>query len=298
MSKESHPHRLRTVLFSPGDRPDRVTKALASTAGTVAIDLEDAVAMSSKERARLGLVRVLGRALGPQAPNVAVRVNGVESAFFDADILALEKVLGSVDLVILPMTSSAGDVRKLAEALDVAEARAGLVRGSTGILPLVETAAGILAAPAIASCDERVVTLTFGPADLSNELGVRPTAEGSELLHARSHVVLASAAAGCRRPIDGPFLDLGDQKGLIQSAQSARALGYGGKQVIHPSQLETVWEVFAPDPVELSWARQVVEAFERAEDQGISAIRLDDGTFVDYPVAYRARRIIKEQEED
>lgn len=287
---------LRTVLFSPGDRPDRIAKAMTSGAETVAIDLEDAVALSCKEKARAGLTEVLSKPLPVQPPGVAVRVNSVESGLFDADLAAVETVLRVVDMVILPMVSSPADVYRLAEALNLAEARSDKSQGSTAILPLVETARGIFASHSLASCSKRVVTLTFGPADLSNELGITPTADGSELLYARSHVVLAAAAAGCRRPIDGPFLDLDDNEGLLRSAQTARSLGYGGKQVIHPKQIETVHNVFSVTYAELEWARHVVEEFDRAEDKGVSSIRLKDGTFVDYPVASRARRVLAEHE--
>lgn len=287
---------LRTVLFSPGDRPDRIAKAMISGAETVAIDLEDAVALSCKEEARAGLTEVLSKALPVQAPGVAVRVNSVESGLFEADLTAVESVLLVVDLVILPMVTSVVDVYRLAGALDLAEARSGKPQGSTAILPLVETARGVFASPSLASCSKRVVTLTFGPADLSNELGITPTADGSELLYARSRVVLAAAAAGCRRPIDGPFLDLNDNEGLLRSAQTSRSLGYGGKQVIHPKQIETVHNVFSFNDGELEWARHVVEAFDRAEDKGVSSIRLKDGTFVDYPIASRARRMLAEHE--
>jgi citrate lyase subunit beta/citryl-CoA lyase len=134
--------------------------------------------------------------------------------------------------------------------------------------------------------------LSFGPADLSRELGITPTSDGDEFLFARSQLVLAAAAANCPPPVDGPYLDLDDDDGLIRSARQARRLGFSGKQVIHPSQIATVARAFAASAAEIDWARTVDAAFTAAEAQGVSSIRLPDGTFVDYPVAQRARAIL------
>jgi citrate lyase subunit beta/citryl-CoA lyase len=285
--------RLRTLLFVPGDRPDRIPKAAAAGADGIAIDLEDAVALSRKDEARRAVAEVLG-ALPPGGPVVTVRINAVDTGLAEADVDALEPVLGRVHLVIVPMSSSPGAVRAAAALLGKAERRAGLEPGRTGIIPLVETAAGIAEARDIAAADERVHTLAFGPADLSRELGVTPTADGEELFVARCQLVLAAAAAAKPQPIDGPHLDLDDADGLARSAAKARRLGFGGKQVLHPRQIPVVASAFAPTEEELRWARRVDEAFRAAEAAGISSIRLDDGTFVDYPIAHRARALAED----
>ncbi|WP_211367123.1 HpcH/HpaI aldolase/citrate lyase family protein [Pseudonocardia kunmingensis] len=284
-------HRLRTLLFVPADRPDRIPKAAAAGADGIAVDLEDAVAVSRKDEARAGLAPALA-ALPAGGPVVAVRVNAVDTGLAEADVAALEPVLARVDLVVVPMCSGPSAVRAVAALLDRAEARAGLEPGRTGLLPLVETAAGVAEARAIAAADPRVRTLTFGPADLSNELGVTPTADGDELFVARSTVVLGAAAAGRVGPIDGPYLDLDDAEGLARSAARARRLGFAGKQVIHPRQIPVVAAAFAPTEEQLRWARRVDEAFREAEAAGVSSLRLDDGTFIDYPIAHRARALL------
>ncbi|OLT00242.1 citrate lyase [Pseudonocardia sp. CNS-004] len=289
------PLRLRTLLFVPGDRPDRIPKAAAAGADGIAIDLEDAVAASRKDAARRSVAEALG-ALPPGGPVVTVRINAVDTGLAEADVDALEPVLGRVHLVIVPMSSSPDAVRAAAALLGKAEHRAGLDPGGTGIIPLVETAAGIAEARDIAAADERVHTLAFGPADLSRELGVTPTADGEELFVARCQLVLAAAAAGKPQPIDGPHLDLDDAEGLARSAAKARRLGFGGKQVLHPRQIPVVAAAFAPTAEELRWARRVDEAFRAAEAAGVSSIRLDDGTFVDYPIAHRARALLAEDD--
>jgi citrate lyase subunit beta/citryl-CoA lyase len=219
-------------------------------------------------------------------------VNALPTGLVEDDLRALVPVLGAVDLVILPMASDPAAVTDLAGLLAEAEARTDLPAGRVALMPLIETAAGVLAAKQIAAAHDRVHTLTFGPADLSRELGVTPTADGTELFHARCQVVLAAAAAGRVPPIDGPHLDLADPEGLTRSAALARRLGFGGKQVIHPAQLAAVRRAFAPSQAELAWARDVDQAFREAERQGVGSIRLADGSFVDYPIAHRARAIL------
>lgn len=283
---------LRTLLFVPGDRPDRIVKAVASGADGVAVDLEDAVAAAQKDAARTSLRSALHALPDDGLPVLCVRINAVDSGLAEDDVAALEPVLHRLALVIVPMSADPDGILCAAELLERAERSAGIDVGRTGIVPLVETAAGILSAPAIAASHERVHTLAFGPADLSRELGITPTADGDEFLHARSHVVLAAAAAHRPPPIDGPHLDLLDADGLAQSARRARALGFGGKQVIHPAQIAAVTDAFSPTQAEVDWARTVDAAFTAAEAEGVSSIRLPDGTFVDYPIARRARAIL------
>lgn len=282
---------LRTTLFVPGDHPSRIGNAVSCGAEAVAVDLEDAVAESVKREARETAVEALLEC-DTSAVTLMVRVNGVRTPHIGDDVAALAPLLSRLAAVILPMAESADDVRELSEQLRLAEIDGGVEVGRTRVVVTTETAAGILSAREIASASERVLTLLFGSADLSNELGVEPTSEGSELATARSTVVLASAAAHLRKPIDGPYLVLDDEEGLEMSALTARRLGFGGKAVIHPAQLPTVARTFAPTAEQLAWAREVDDAFTAAEREGRSAVRLADGTFIDYPIAYRARALL------
>jgi citrate lyase subunit beta / citryl-CoA lyase len=284
--------RLRTALFVPADRPERIAKAVAQPTDAVVVDFEDAVADSAKESARATAVRAIGGVADPH-PHLMVRVNAADTPWFADDVAALEPVLDTLAAVVLPMTTTAEDVLLLEQRLTTAGGRRATTN-DVRIVPIVETAAGVLAAREIAAASDRVETLLFGAADLSTELQVEATAKGEELLHARSHVVLAAAAAGVSRPVDGPYLRLDDLTGLGRSTEHARALGFAGKAVIHPSQLDTVASVLAPTAEEVRWARNVDEAFTAAERDGRASIRLDDGTFVDYPVARRARAILTE----
>jgi citrate lyase subunit beta / citryl-CoA lyase len=281
---------IRTMLFVPGDRPDRIVKAVASDADCTMVDLEDAVAASAKDHGRAGAANGIAAAARDRG-RIGVRVNALASGLLGDDLIALTPIWPLLNFVMLPMVPDADTVREVAALLARVDKNAAVDVGPR-LIPLIETAQGVLAAPAIAAAQPRLFTLAFGPADLSNQLGITLTPAGTELLHARSQLVLAAAAAGLVPPIDGPWLDLRDTTGLRRSATAARDLGFSGKQVLHPSQIGPVRDAFAVTPDQLAWARAVDRAFADAESQGVSSIQLPDGTFVDYPVARRARALL------
>lgn len=278
---------LRTVLFVPGNDRRKLDKAFGLAASTVVLDLEDAVASSEKAAAR-AIVRESVLALPDDAMPVGVRINSLESGLADADLDALAEALPRIATIVVPMVETADEVRHVASRLDELGSEA------VQLIAVTETARGILAAREIAASSPRLRTLLFGPADLARELGVELTADGFEHLHARSAVVLAARAAGKEGPIDGPYLNLADDDGCALSASWSRRLGFQGKLVLHPRQLPIVTAAFAPSERELAWAREVDRAFREAEAAGVSSIQLADGTFVDYPVAERARDLLRD----
>jgi citrate lyase subunit beta/citryl-CoA lyase len=271
----------------------RSLKAIAIGASAVCLDLEDAVATSEKAAARAVVAQTL---LDPsvEGANAHVRINGVDTAFCDDDLTALGPLLPRLSGILVPMVESADQVRHVAARLDALEAEHGVDAGAVRLIAIAETAKGVLAAPDVASSTPRLRTLLLGPADLAHDLGIELTADGYELFHVRSQLVLAARAAGLEGPIDGPFLGLKDDEGTRTSAQWAKRLGYQGKMVLHPQQLPVVAEVFAPSADEITWAQTVVAAFAEHEAKGISAFKLEDGTFVDYPVVHRAQSILRD----
>jgi citrate lyase subunit beta/citryl-CoA lyase len=277
-------------MFASANDPVRSLKAIAIGASAVCLDLEDAVATSEKAAAREVVAQTL---LDPsvEGANAHVRINGVDTAFCDDDLTALGPLLPRLSGILVPMVESADQVRHVAARLDALEAEHGVEAGSVRLIAIAETAKGVLAAPDVAASTPRLRTLLLGPADLAHDLGIELTADGYELFHVRSQLVLAARAAGLEGPIDGPFLGLKDDEGTRTSAQWAKRLGYQGKMVLHPQQLPVVAEVFAPSADEITWAQTVVAAFAENEAKGISAFKLDDGTFVDYPVVHRAQSI-------
>jgi citrate lyase subunit beta / citryl-CoA lyase len=266
----------RTLLFVPGDRPERIARAAASDADAVAVDLEDAVAPAAKAAARECAVAAV-RAAAPRR-NLFLRVNALDSPEFGDDLATVTALLPHLAGVLLPKAETADQIRRLED----------LLGNRTAVLPIVETARGVLAAPVIAGASRRVATLVLGTLDLAADLGVTPTVEGRELLHARSQVVLATAAAGLPAPLDGPHAALDDTEGLRRASELARELGFGGKVVLHPRQLAPVHEAFTPTEAELARAKEILDA---SRGTG-GAFRLADGTFVDAPVVRRAAALL------
>lgn len=278
----------RTLLFVPGDRSDRITSAPQRGADAIVIDLEDAVPPTGKASARAEVVELLSRTRIPGT--IMVRVNAPDTKWFEDDVEALGAVLGSLHAVLLPKAADSDHVRVLDDLLSRHEATTASRR--LEIIPMIETAAGVLKARSVGAASHRNATLLFGHADLSTDLGMPITPDGVEHAQARYLVVLASAAAALPPPIDGPYLSLGDLDGLQRSARTVRALGFGGKAVIHPEQIPVVHKAFAIDPTELAWAQKVDSAFRTAADSGRGVARLPDGTFVDEPIVRRARALL------
>lgn len=308
----------RTLLFVPGDRPDRIAKALASGADGVAVDFEDAVGEAAKGSARTLTAEALARLVPsgsvpsasesesaasgsvPSGTAVLIRINGLETPEAEADLAAVFSMLGAVRLdgLIVPKADSAGQLAALDARLTSAEAAAGTEPGKVSLLPVVETAAGVLACAGLAAAGPRVRALLFGTLDLAAELGVRPSVEGRELLHARSQLVLAARAAGLAEIWDGPYAALDDEDGLVRSTLAARELGFTGRIVLHPRQVAPVREAFGPTEDELAHAREVLAAYRSASERGVGAVRLSDGTFIDRPVVARAEALLREAGQD
>ncbi|QWF84892.1 HpcH/HpaI aldolase/citrate lyase family protein [Amycolatopsis sp. CA-230715] len=249
-----------TMLFVPGDRPDRFAKAAAAGADLVVLDLEDAVAPDRKAEARGHVARwVAGN------PGCAVRVNAAETPWQGEDLAVVSRY---ECVVMLPKA-------------DPAAARAV----TNELIALVETARGVLDAREVAAVPN-VRRLAFGSFDLAAELGVDP-ADRDALAPARSALVLASAAAGLSGPVDGVTADLHDETVLTDDVRYARRLGFTGKLCVHPKQVPIAAAALCPTGEEVRWARSVLGA---ASHGGAAAVR---GQLVDKPVLDRARRILR-----
>jgi citrate lyase subunit beta / citryl-CoA lyase len=266
----------RTLLFVPADRaPELLDKAERSSADGVIVDLEDAVPAVSKEIARRDGIAAIEE-FGGGIP-VYVRVNGVHTDWFAGDIAALAGI--DIAGVMLPKSERPSDVRRVAAALDAS---------APSVIALIETPKGILASPHIAS-EPDVVGVAFGAVDFATEMGIQRTRHGRELLFARSQLTLAARAAGVWA-LDSPCTELvGDQ--CRREAVIARALGFDGKLVIHPDQVNQVHDAFAPSAAELAQARAVVEAFAAIERSG-SGVGTLDGELVERPVADAAQGLL------
>lgn len=263
----------RSYLYVPGNRPDRFDKALAAGADAVIIDLEDAVPPAEKPAARMAL----SGWLSPAKP-VIVRVNAADSPWFEEDLAACD-VAGVIG-VVLPKAETIG------EAV-IALCR----RRNAALLPLIETAAGMARAEAVAAtpCVQR---LMFGTIDFQFELGI--DGDGDELLAFRSRLVLASRLAGIQSPVDGPCTSWEDAALLEADSRRARRLGFGGKLCIHPRQVAIVNSAFSPSSEEVAWARRVLDAAQRSGGAAVAV----DGRMIDRPVILKAERIVRDAGED
>lgn len=261
----------RTVLFVPGDRPERFDRAAASGADLVVVDLEDAVAARTKDAARENAAAWLAENPG------GVRINAAGTDWFEADVAAVST---RPCVVMVPKAASR----------DVLEDLAGRLAPGSAILALVETAAGVTGAVAVAAADG-VARLAFGSFDLAAELGVSPD-DRDAMAWSRGALVVASAAAGLPGPLDGVTGDIGDEVVLRDDVAAAARMGFTGKLCIHPRQVPLVHEALAPSEADLAWAREVVAA---AAGGGVTAVA---GRMVDRPVVERARRLLAALRED
>lgn len=292
---------LRSMLFTPGNRPRMVEKAGTVGADAVILDLEDSVPIEEKEATRPAVRKAIDSIHNETGTTVFVRVNPLGSkTAYSRDLAAgdLEAVV-SANLagVILPKTESADEVRTVDMIISGMEQACGLAHGQVELIPMVETARGILAAYEIAqAAPGRVRRLSTGAADLTVDLGIAWTRDEQELFYARSHLVMVSRAAGLEPPIDAVWADIQDVEGLINSTRLGKQLGFGGKTCIHPQQVPIINEIYSPSPEEVARARAIVAAFTEAEREGKASIKYE-GRMLDYPELERARKTVARAEE-
>jgi citrate lyase subunit beta/citryl-CoA lyase len=282
---------LRSWMFVPTSPERFLAKVSSRPVDAIMPDLEDGVVASERPAGRINLARWLaGREA--ELPVPFVRVNGIRSAEWREDV---EAAIGAAG-VVLPKAESAADVELLDEALAAAERRRDAAVGSTRVIAAIESAVGLLAAPQIAAAP-RVVGLLFGAEDYALDLGLslRRSGAGADLLQARADIVVAARAAGAGA-IDGVHTALDDEQGLREQSRLARELGFCGKSLFHPAQIETINAAFTPGREELGFAAEVIEKFEAATAAGQGAVAVQ-GHLIDLPIAARARRLLRDAAE-
>lgn len=265
---------LCSMLFVPGAKPDRFAKALASDAGIVCIDLEDSVPADGKAAARTAAIAALADA----DRRLVLRINGVATRAGLEDLIALADAPTRPALLFVPMVES---------SVEIAIIRSVLGDPAVGIVPLIETVAGLRAADAIAAAPG-VVAMMFGGGDFAAQLGVELAWE--PLLAARSAFVMACASAQVPA-IDVPFLGLQDVDGLDAETRRSKALGFAAKAAIHPAQIATINTVFRPTEAEIAEAVAAQDAFAAADG---AAVRFN-GRMLEAPIMRRYQRILAMQ---
>ncbi|AEA26331.1 Citryl-CoA lyase [Pseudonocardia dioxanivorans CB1190] len=268
----------RSLLFVPSNRPDRFEKASRSGADAVILDLEDSVGVSQKVASRDNLQQAADLAAAA-GQSVYVRVNPVDTEWHTGDLAAAARI--GARGVIVPKCEDADVV-------------AGIDRDLAAGLELVlilETAAGVLNAVALARPSDRVRRISFGAYDFALDMGVVPEQAHALMTSSRIHVAMAAVAAGVQ-PIDTAFADVRDPGAMRRQTEEAHGMGFTGKFAIHPDQVPIVNEVLSPSPAEIDTAQRIVAAFDEAERDGIAAITVDD-KLVDYPIAQRAQATLE-----
>lgn len=278
---------LRTLLFVPGNQERRLEKARLIPADALILDLEDSVPPSEKDAARRMVAASIAE-LSSSGKDIFVRINSLPTPYAVPDIKSV--VTRGLRGICLPKSESREDIRKAEALLTDAEKKSGLADGSVAILALVETAKGIINASEIVSASPRIIGAGFGAEDFALEMGIHRTKEGSEVLYPRTVLAIACRAANVLA-IDSVYTDVRDTDGLVRETRAIAQLGFQGKAVIHPDQVDPVNQVFVPSDEEVAQARRVVQAFAAAVEQGQASVSLD-GSMVDAPVAERAKKLL------
>ena len=277
----------RALMYVPGSEEHKLEKAASLGIDGVILDLEDGVAFNRKDEAR-GIIRQALENINYGRTERLVRIIPVSSGRAEADLLAV--LPGRPDGVVIPKADSAQIVHTVNEIITQAEKEQGWKEGGIALALLIETATAFIHLAEICQASRRMQLLIFGAEDLCADTGIIRTVEARELLYARSALVMNAAAFGLQA-IDMVQIHYRDNDLLEKVCQEALELGFSGKTVVHPSQIETVQRIFTPDERQVSYARSVVEGAKDAQIAGSGVFTLD-GKLVDLPVVKRAESIL------
>lgn len=278
----------RTMMFLNAQKASLVKDPYVYGADCVILDLEDAVAESEKDSARIHLYNTLkSRDYGDT--EVWVRINAVDSEYFKEDVRA--SVAGGCDGIRIPMTETAEDVIKTVEEITKAEEEFGIEKGKTMIMAALESPLGVLNAYQICKASDRMMGVALSAGDFRRTMHAQTTKTGEELFSARSMIVLSARAAGVMC-FDTVYTDLEDEAGLIKETELIRNMGFDGKSVINPRQIETIHNVFNPTQKQIEEAQRIVLAVEENKKKGIG-VMIVDGKMVDIAHVEGAVRNLK-----
>ncbi len=278
----------RSLLYVPGDSLRKVSKASTLPADTLILDLEDGVALSQKDAARATVAQALGE-IDFGARERLVRINNRRGSLAQADLLGT--IDARPDGYVVPKVESADDLLAIDRLLAAQEQDKGWPVGRIRLLAMIETALGVMNLREISQATARLDALIFGAEDFAASIGAIRTRDNRELFYARTALVTAAGAYGLQA-IDLVFTGLDDQAGLEAECSNGRQLGFIGKTVIHPAQIETANRIFAPSPAEVAAARQLIAAFDAHQAAGTGAFAYA-GKMVDMPVIRTAQRLLE-----
>lgn len=284
---------MRSLLYVPGNNLKMVTKVPEIPTDVVVLDIEDAVPPAEKDAARK-LTREHLVSAGSAGAPVYVRINNWRTEWTEDDLEAV--VWPGLHGVVLPKTASAGHVKLTAWKLTQLERARNLEVGSVKISPIIETAEGVVHAAEICHASDRIDSIEFGAVDYCLSMRVKYTNESKEQYFARSYVAICARAAGVPA-IDAPFAAYKDIEAFKKNTLDGVNMGYEGRMIIHPSQVEVANTLYAPDPEEVKWSKDVVKVFE---EEGLAKGKASvpfNGNMVDTPVYLRAKDVLDRQTE-
>lgn len=280
----------RSLLYVPGSSNKMLNKAIGLNADSILIDLEDSVSLGEKDSARSNILNFIQQ-IKETGKEVVVRVNAMDNFFGIKDLIAVSEV--RPDAVIIPKADVLS-VKMADVILNDLEEYYGINKSTIKIIPLIETAAGIMDAVNIVKASLRVDGVQLGAEDLTKELSVIRTPRGLEIAFARQMLVYASVPYGIDC-LDTPFTLINDMTGLKMDAINALEIGFTGKTCIHPLHIDIINQVFTSENKEIEYARRLVEIFDLAVSQGKGACMFE-GKMIDKPIAERARKLLLKSE--
>jgi citrate lyase subunit beta/citryl-CoA lyase len=282
---------LRSWLYVPGNREDLFAIAVRSGADAVIVDLEDMVQPTEKARARGIAAELIASPVGADGPLVFARVNPIRTGLAELDLQAIVRV--GLAGVRIPKVESSRDVKQIDALLNTFEPGASLERSCLPVVPILESAAAIANAIAIARSSPRIALLAFGATDYLADIGGADDPLRLASIYARSIVVSASRMAGIGAPCDGVYTSVGDEDGLRATCRMAKAMGFSGRTAIDARQVPVINEEFTPTEGEIQRARQLLKLSDEQTTAGVGSFVTQDGQFVDVAVLRRAKAVLE-----
>ncbi len=272
----------RSRIYLPGNRPRMIQKGPLLGADAVILDLEDSVSPGEKDAARFLVTNAI-KSLNFGETEVMVRINPLSTCGRE-DLAAV--LPAGPDAIVVPKSENREGVQVVEKA--ILESR---LSKRVAILPLIESARGIMNAYEVAAASPLVEAITFGGEDFTQDVGATRTREGREIFVGRSLLVIAAKAAGVQA-LDTVFSDFNDMEGLRQDTLAVKQMGFDGRAAIHPSQIEVIHEIFTPTAAEIQHAVNVIRAAEIAREKG-SGVAVVKGKMIDKPIIERAEKIVR-----
>lgn len=277
----------RTMLFVPGNNPGMIRDAHIYGADSIMIDLEDSVSVNEKDAARL-LVYYALKSIDYGETEVLVRVNALNTPYGRDDYEAI--VRAKPHAIRMPKTETAQDVLEADQLISEIEKSEGMEQGTVKIFVAIESAKGVLNAQQIAVASNRIIGIALGAEDFVTDLKTNRSPEGIELLTARSMILFAARAAGIDA-IDTVFSNVNDEEGFINEVKLIKQLGFDGKSIINPRQIEAINKVYTPTKEEVIKSMKIIEASNEAAEKG-SGVAVLNGKMIDRPIVARAQRVL------